>query len=69
LGALTTHVLGAHVDVTLEAKQRARSRTRDTVLPRAGFGDDTRLAHAFGKQRLPSALLILCAPVAQGLRV
>ena len=59
VGRLTTHVLGAHVDVTLEAEQRARGRARDAVLPRAGFGDDTRLAHAFGEQRLSERVVDL----------
>ena len=43
---LAGHVLGAHVDVALEAEQRARGRGGDAVLPRAGFGDDAPLAHA-----------------------
>ena len=43
---LALHVLGAHVDVALEAEQRAGGGGRDAVLARAGFGDDAPLAHA-----------------------
>ena len=43
---LALHVLGAHVDVALEAEQRAGRRRRDAVLPGAGLGDDAPLAHA-----------------------
>ena len=56
---LTPHVLGAHVDVALEAEQRARGRGRDAVLAGAGLGDDARLAHALGEQRLPERVVDL----------
>ena len=56
---LALHVLGAHVDVALEAEQRARGRRRDAVLPGAGFGDDAALAHAHGEQRLAERVVDL----------
>ena len=37
---LPLHVVGAHVDVALEAEQRADGRGRDAVLAGAGLGDD-----------------------------
>src|SRR5204862_4750860 len=56
---LAPHVFGAHVDDALEAEQRTRRRRRDTVLTRAGFGDDTPLAHTLGKERLPHGVVDL----------
>ena len=56
---LAPHVLGAHVDVTLETEQRARARGRHSVLTGAGLGDDARLAHALGEQRLPERVVDL----------
>ena len=56
---LALHVLGAHVDVALEAEQRARRRRRDAVLPGAGLGDDAPLAHARGEQRLAERVVDL----------
>ena len=56
---LPLHVLGAHVDVALEAEQRAGRRGRDAVLARAGFGDDAALAHPDGEQRLPERVVDL----------
>ena len=56
---LALHVLGAHVDVALEAEQRARRRRRDAVLPGAGLGDDAPLAHADGEQRLAERVVDL----------
>ena len=56
---LPLHVLGAHVDVALEAEQRAGRRRRDAVLPGAGLGDDAPLAHADGEQRLAERVVDL----------
>ena len=56
---LTTHVLGAHVDMAFEAKQRAGGRSRNTVLTCAGFRDDSRLAHSLGEQRLAERVVDL----------
>ena len=41
---LPAHVLGAHVDDALESEAGADRRGRDTVLARAGLGDDPALA-------------------------
>ena len=59
VGLLAAHVLGAHVDDALEAEQRARGRGRDAVLAGAGLGDDARLAHAPGQQRLAERVVDL----------
>ena len=56
---LPAHVLGAHVDVALEAEQRAGRRRRDAVLPGAGFGDDAPLAHPHRQQRLTERVVDL----------
>ena len=56
---LAPHVLGAHVDAALQAEQRAGGRRRHAVLARAGLGDDARLAHALGQQRLPERVVDL----------
>ena len=56
---LATHVLGAHVDMALEAEQRARGRRGDTVLTCAGFGDDALLAHSLREQRLTERVVDL----------
>ena len=56
---LALHVLGAHVDVALEAEQRAGRRRRDAVLAGAGLGDDAPLAHARGEQRLAERVVDL----------
>ena len=56
---LPLHVLGAHVDVALEAEQRAGGRRRDAVLAGAGLGDDPPLAHARGEQRLAERVVDL----------
>ena len=42
----------AHVDDALEAEQRAGGGGGDAVLTGAGLGDDPRLAHPLGEQRL-----------------
>ncbi len=49
---LALGVLAAHVDDALEPEQRGRGGRRDAVLPGAGLGDDPRLAHPLGEQRL-----------------
>ena len=59
VGRLPRHVFGAHVDVALEAEQRAGRRRRDAVLSRARLGDDAALAHAAGQQRLPEGVVDL----------
>ena len=46
---LPLHVVRAHVDVALEAEERAGRRGGDAVLPRAGLGDDAALAHPLGR--------------------
>ena len=59
VGALASHVLGAHEDLALEAQPGAGGGGGDAVLPRAGLGDDAGLAHADREQPWPSELLIL----------
>ena len=49
---LAAGVLLAHVDDALEAEERGRRGGRDAVLAGARLGDDARLAHAHGEQRL-----------------
>jgi hypothetical protein len=56
---LPLHVVGAHVDVAVEAEQRAHGRRGDAVLAGAGFGDHAALAHALGEQRLPEGVVDL----------
>ena len=56
---LAAHVLGAHVDVALEAEQRARRGGGDAVLAGAGFGDDAALPHLPREQRLPERVVDL----------
>ena len=56
---LPLHVLGAHVDVAVEAEQRADRRGGDAVLAGAGLGDDPALAHARGEQRLAERVVDL----------
>ena len=58
-GQLAADVLGAHVDDALEVQQRAGGRAGDAVLAGAGLGDDPRLAHALGEQRLPERVVDL----------
>ena len=59
LSAWRLHVLGAHVDVALEAEQRARRRRRDAVLPGAGLGHDAPLPHPHREQRLAERVVDL----------
>ena len=56
---LPRHVVGAHVDVALEAEQRAHGGGRHAVLSGAGLGNDARLAHALGEQRLTERVVDL----------
>ena len=56
---LPLHVLGAHVDVALEAEQRAGRRRRHAVLAGAGLGDDPALAHPHREQRLAERVVDL----------
>ena len=59
VGLLAAHVLGAHVDDALQAQQRARGGGGDPVLAGAGLGDDPRLAHPLGEQRLAERVVDL----------
>src|SRR3954451_7979323 len=59
VGLLAADVLGAHVDDALDPEQRAHGRRRDAVLARAGLGDDPRLAHPAGEQRLAEGVVEL----------
>ena len=56
---LPSHVLGAHVDVAVEAEERARRRRRHAVLTGAGLGDDPPLAHPHREQRLAEGVVDL----------
>jgi hypothetical protein len=56
---LASHVLGAHVDHTLEPQQRCRGRRRHAVLAGAGFGDDAALAHLLREQTLAEGVVDL----------
>ena len=58
-GRLAAHVLGAHVDDAVEPEQRAGGGGRDAVLAGAGLGDDPRLAHPLGEQRLAERVVDL----------
>ena len=59
VGLLAADVLLAHVDDALEAEQRAGGGGGDAVLAGAGLGDDPRLAHALGEQRLAERVVEL----------
>jgi hypothetical protein len=59
VGLLAADVLGAHEDDAVEVEQRAGGRRGDAVLARAGLGDDARLAHALGQQRLADRVVDL----------
>src|SRR5262249_40010101 len=47
----------AHVDDTFEAEMRGDGCRSDTVLARAGFRDDARLAHAHGEESLADGVI------------
>ena len=49
----------AHVDDALQAEQRARGRGRYAVLAGARLGNDSRLAHPAGQQRLAEHIVDL----------
>ena len=59
---LPAHVLLAHVDLAAHAEQRRRRGAGDAVLARSRLGDDARLAHALGQQRLADAVVDLVCP-------
>ncbi len=59
VGLLPAHVLGAHVDHALEVEQRAGGSGSDAVLAGPGLGDDPRLAHPPGQQRLTDRVVDL----------
>ena len=56
---LALHVFRAHVDHAFEAQPRRDRRRGDSVLSRAGFGDDAALPHAHGQQALAEAVVDL----------
>ena len=56
---LARDVLHAHVDDALHAVARGDGRRGHTVHSRAGLGDDARLAHALGEQRLADGVVHL----------
>jgi hypothetical protein len=57
---LPLHIGGTHIDFAFSRSGRNRGRGH-AMLAGAGFGDDARLAHAFGKQDLPEAIVDLVA--------
>ncbi len=59
---LTLRVLRSHVDDALKAQQGGRGRAGNAVLTGAGLGDDARLAHASGQQRLAEHIVDLVRP-------
>jgi len=60
------HVLLAHVDLALHAKERAGSGGRHAMLARAGLRDDARLPHAARQERLPNRIVdFMCPGVAE----
>ncbi|MBC8075991.1 MAG: pyridoxal-phosphate dependent enzyme, partial [Chloroflexales bacterium] len=58
-GQLAADVLGTHVDDALQVQQRAGGRRRDPVLAGARLGDDPRLSHPLGQQRLAERVVEL----------
>ena len=56
---LPAHVLGSHVHDALEVEQGAGGGRGHAVLAGAGLGDDPRLAHALGQQRLADRVVDL----------
>ncbi len=54
---LSLHIFRAHVDRARHAEQRGDGRGGHAVLPGAGFGDETRFAHAPRQQRLPQHVI------------
>ncbi len=54
---LPRHVFRAHVDDTFKAEMRCHRGGGDSVLPRARFCDDARLAHFHGQQALADGVV------------
>ena len=54
---LAGHVFRAHVHGALEAKVRGNGGGRDAMLARAGFRDDSRLAHFNGEEPLADSVI------------
>ena len=59
VGGLALDVLAAHIDHALHAVAGRHRGGGDAVLPRTGFGDDARLAHAACQHRLADAIVHL----------
>mmetsp|Transcript_59253 Transcript_59253/g.139760 ORF Transcript_59253/g.139760 Transcript_59253/m.139760 type:complete len:374 (+) Transcript_59253:221-1342(+) len=59
VGALALDVLAAHVDHAFQAVARADRGGGHAMLAGAGLGDDARLAHALGQQRLANDVVDL----------
>ena len=59
VGGLAPDVLAAHVDHALQAEARRHGGGGHAMLAGAGLGDDARLAHAPGEQRLADAVVDL----------
>jgi hypothetical protein len=60
---LALHVFRTHEHVALQTQARGDGGAGHAVLAGAGLGDDPRLAHVLGEQRLADVLFTLCAPV------
>src|SRR5690606_6429907 len=56
---LTSHVLGAHVDLAGQTEQRAGGGGGHTVLTGAGLGDHPSLPHTLGQQHLAQGVVHL----------
>ena len=59
IGALAFHILAAHVDHAFQAITGTNGGGGNTVLTRAGFGNDARLAHALGQHGLADGVVDL----------
>ena len=59
IGCLLDDIDFTHVDVALQSEVGSGSRERDTVLTRAGLGDQLFLAHIFGQQTFAHAVVEL----------
>ena len=57
IGTLTLDVFGAHVNNALKAVAGADGGRGHTVLARACFGNDARLAHALGQHGLSNGVV------------
>jgi hypothetical protein len=63
---LAFHILAAHVDHAFQTITGTNGGGGDTVLTGAGFGNDARLAHAFGQHGLADGVVdLVCAGVVQ----